>query len=272
MQTEIDRLLALMVRLRDPQTGCPWDAEQTFVSIAPYSIEEAYEVADAIAREDLASLKDELGDLLLQVVFHARMAEEAGHFAFGDVAQAISDKLIRRHPHVFGDASRDAEDMRRNWEQSKAEERAARAATEGVAPSALDGVPLALPALTRCEKLQSRAARVGFDWPEAIQVLDKIEEEIKELRAEMTAQPVKARLEDELGDLLFAVVNLARHVKIDPEAALRAGNAKFERRFRAVEQELAEHGLEPASSSLERMEQSWAEVKRRERMQKPKGS
>ena len=265
MQSQIDRLLALMVRLRDPQTGCPWDVEQTFASIAPYTIEEAYEVADAIARSDLGALKDELGDLLLQVVFHARMAEEAGQFAFDDVAQAISDKLVRRHPHVFAGASRADSDLHRRWESSKAEERAARAAADGRPPSALDGVPLALPALTRSEKLQGRAARVGFDWSEATRVLDKIEEEIGELRAELVAQPDPARMADELGDILFAAVNLARHLKIDPEAALQAGNAKFERRFRAVEQALADQGLDPASAGLERMEELWTEAKHGER-------
>ncbi len=264
MEAEIDRLLALMVRLRDPETGCPWDVEQTFASIAPYTIEEAYEVADAIQRADMASLKDELGDLLLQTVFHARMAEEAGLFAFEDVARAISDKLVRRHPHVFAGASREPSDLHRSWEAAKAEERKARAASAGQTPSALDGVPLALPALTRAEKLQGRAARVGFDWPEAAQVLDKIEEEVGELRAEL-GQSDPARVADELGDLLFAVVNLARKLKTDPEAALRAGNAKFERRFRSVERGLTAQGLEPGEAGLERMEELWSEAKRAER-------
>ena len=221
-----------MAALRDPDTGCPWDVAQDFASIAPYTIEEAYEVADAIARGDIADLRDELGDLLLQVVFHARIAEEAGHFDFTAVAAAISDKLVRRHPHVFGDQGKiSAAAQTANWETLKAAERAANAAAKGRPESVLDGVPLPFPALLRAYKLQRRAARVGFDWPELAPVAAKVEEEWAELTAEIDNAGDKARLTDEVGDMLFAVVNLARHLDIDPEAALRAGNAKFERRF-----------------------------------------
>ncbi len=215
-----------MARLRDPVSGCPWDVAQDFASIAPYTIEEAYEVADACARGDMAALKDELGDLLLQVVFHARMAEEAQEFGFDDVAAAISDKMVRRHPHVFGDGVA-REDGHAQWEVIKAAERSANEDT-----STLGGIALALPALMRAEKLQKRAARTGFDWPDATGPRDKIAEELDELE---TAATDDAR-EDEMGDLLFAVVNLARHLKVDPEAALRRANAKFERRFRVIEQ------------------------------------
>ena len=220
----IDRLLAIMARLRDPVRGCPWDLEQDFASIAPYTIEEAYEVAEAIARGDMAELRDELGDLLLQVVFHARMAEEAGHFAFADVATAISDKMERRHPHVFGSVEvAGAADVKANWDAIKAREKPR--------AGALDGVALALPALTRAEKLQKRAARTGFDWPDADGPRAKIDEEIAELEAAAT----EAERTEEAGDLLFAMVNWLRHQGIDPEAALRAANAKFERRFAAME-------------------------------------
>lgn len=219
----LDRLLIVMAKLRDPVSGCPWDVEQTFATIAPYTIEEAYEVAEACATNDLPALKDELGDLLLQVVFHARIAEEAGHFAFDDVAAAIADKMIRRHPHVFGDAVH-ANDHAQ-WETMKAAERAKIAD-----PSALAGVALALPALMRAEKIQKRAARTGFDWPDPAGARDKITEELAEVEA---APP--AEVEEEIGDLLFAVVNYARKRGVDPEVALRAANAKFERRFRAME-------------------------------------
>jgi nucleoside triphosphate diphosphatase len=255
----LQRLLAIMARLRDPVSGCPWDREQDFASIAPYTIEEAYEVAEAIAENDMASLKDELGDLLFQVVFHARMAEEQGAFAFADVAMAIADKMLRRHPHVFGDAAiADATAQTVAWEEHKAKERSARNADRK--QSALDGVGPALPALTRAEKIQKRAARVGFDWPEAAPILDKIEEEIGELRAELDSGS-KARIEDELGDLLFAVANLARHLAIDPETALRNATRKFERRFRRVEALLAESGRTPADSTLDEMEAQWRQVK-----------
>lgn len=265
-QRPIDRLIAIMARLRDPKGGCPWDLEQDFTTIAPYTIEEAYEVADAIQRGDMTGLREELGDLLLQVVYHARMAEEAGNFAFDDVATAIADKMVARHPHVFGGAEIDsAAAQTRMWEEFKARERAAKAGASGQAPSVLDDVPLALPALLRAEKLQKRAARVGFDWPEARQVLDKIEEEIREVRAELDQGAPAVRIGDEIGDLLFALANLARHLKIDPETALRGCNAKFERRFRSIEHELASQGRSPKDASLDEMEALWVEAKRRER-------
>jgi MazG family protein len=258
------RLLAVMAWLRDRQHGCPWDVDQTFRTIAPYTIEEAYEVADAIERDDLIALKEELGDLLLQVVYHAQMAHESGAFGFAEVASAIADKMVDRHPHVFGDARvATAEAQTVSWEARKAAERAAKLA--GVTPAgALDGVARALPALLRAEKIQKRAARVGFDWKQTDPVIDKIEEELGELRAELMAGTVdQARLTDELGDVLFAVANLARHCKVDPEAALRATNDKFERRFRHIEQRLAEAGRKPADATLEEMEALWQEAKTR---------
>ena len=259
-------LLTLMAQLRDPDTGCPWDVQQDFASIAPYTIEEAYEVADAIARGDIADLRDELGDLLLQVVFHARIAEEAGHFDFTAVAAAISDKLVRRHPHVFGDQGKiSATTQSASWESLKAAERAANAAAKGRPESVLDGVPLPFPALLRAYKLQRRAARVGFDWPELAPVAAKVEEEWGELTAEIDNAGDQARLTEEVGDLLFAVVNLARHLEIDPEAALRAGNAKFERRFRAVEDGFREKGRQMAAASLEDMEVLWNAAKASEK-------
>ena len=259
-------LLTLMAQLRDPDTGCPWDVQQDFASIAPYTIEEAYEVADAIARGDIADLLDELGDLLLQVVFHARIAEEAGHFDFTAVAAAISDKLVRRHPHVFGDQGKiSAATQSASWESLKAAERAANAAAKGRPESVLDGVPLPFPALLRAYKLQRRAARVGFDWPELAPVAAKVEEEWAELTAEIDNAGDQARLTEEVGDLLFAVVNLARHLEIDPEAALRAGNAKFERRFRAVEDGFREKGRQMAAASLEDMEVLWNAAKASEK-------
>jgi ATP diphosphatase len=240
----IGRLVAIMEKLRHPTNGCEWDREQTFASIAPYTIEEAYEVADAIERNDLADLKDELGDLLLQVVFHSRMAEEAGHFAIQDVAETISDKMERRHPHLFGRADTGGHHL---WEQVKADERAAKGET-----STLDGVALGLPALMRAEKLQKRAARTGFDWPDVDGPRAKISEELAELDAETD----RDAQEEELGDLLFAVVNLARHLKIDPEESLRKANLKFERRFRAIEQQ---PGF--ADLSLDEKEALWARAK-----------
>lgn len=247
----IERLVAIMARLRDPVTGCEWDVAQSFETIAPYTIEEAYEVADAIARGDMAELKDELGDLLLQVVFHARIAEEAGVFTLPDVVAAISDKMERRHPHIFGDAKTGGKAM---WEQIKAEERGAKADAQKSDGTALAGVALALPALLRAEKLQKRAARVGFDWPDASGPRAKIDEEL----AEVEAAPAD-EVEEEIGDLLFAVVNWARHRGIDPEAALRRANAKFERRFRGMEA-LADKGL--SGLSLDQMEALWQAVKR----------
>jgi MazG family protein len=263
---DISRLLAIMARLRSPHGGCPWDLQQSFATIAPYTIEEAYEVADAIERDDLVSLKDELGDLLFQVVFHAQMASEAGDFAFGDVVRGICDKMLRRHPHVFGSAEAvSAEAVTRTWEAHKAAERQTRADAEGRVPSVLDGVAAGLPALSRAIKLQNRAARVGFDWPDVAPVFDKITEEIGELRAELTADRDNSdRLEDELGDVLFVISNLARHLKIDPEVALRRTNAKFERRFQRIEALLAARGKRPEDSDLAEMDALWDQAKAEE--------
>jgi len=256
---DITRLLAIMAQLRAPVGGCPWDQIQDFATIAPYTIEEAYEVADAATRHDLPALMDELGDLLFQVVYHARIAEEAGAFGFNDVARAIADKMVRRHPHVFGDeASRQAGAHSEAWEAQKAQERRA-AAQEG----ALAGIPPALPALTEAEKLTKRAARVGFDWPDPGAVLDKLEEEIAELRAELGGADAD-RLADELGDMFFVMANLARKLKLDPEAVLRRANAKFTRRFAGVERILAAEGTTPAEAGLARMEAAWQSVKRGE--------
>jgi tetrapyrrole methylase family protein/MazG family protein/ATP diphosphatase len=253
----IDRLLAIMARLRDPETGCPWDIEQTFATIAPYTVEEAYEVADAIERNDLADLKDELGDLLLQVVFHARMAEELGHFAFEDVARAINDKMVRRHPHVFGDETYESlAHQKEGWEVLKAAERE----KKGRQDSLLDDVPVGLPALTRAVKLSKRAAGVGFVWPSAKEVLEKLHEEVRELVVEVEAGDLeKAR--QEMGDVLFVVANLARTLDVDPEDALRFTNAKFARRFRYIEQRLAERGKTPDESDLAEMDALWDEAK-----------
>ncbi|MFM5948654.1 MAG: nucleoside triphosphate pyrophosphohydrolase [Novosphingobium sp.] len=248
----LDRLLSIMARLRDPQRGCEWDCAQTFATIAPYTIEEAYEVADAIARGDLAALKDELGDLLLQVVFHARIAEEAGHFAFADVATAISDKMEARHPHIFGEAPDEGQSREERWENLKASERAAKGAA-----SALDGVALALPALLRAEKLQKRAARVGFDWPDTQGPADKLAEEMAEL-AEAGTEPERV---EEAGDLLFAAVNLVRAYGVPAEEALRAANIKFERRFQAMEALAADRGEDFTALSLDQQEALWNDVK-----------
>ena len=234
--TEIDRLLAIMARLRDREHGCPWDLEQDFGTIAPHTIEEAYEVADAIQRGDMADLKDELGDLLFQVVFHARLAEEARQFDFSGVAKAISDKMLARHPHVFGESTVEtAEAQTEAWETLKAKERAAKAEASGRAPGALDGVTAGLPALVRALKLQKRAARVGFDWPSPVEVQAKIREELAEIETEIAVGGGHDRLEDEVGDLLFVCVNLARHLGVELEAALRRTNLKFETRFRRME-------------------------------------
>jgi ATP diphosphatase len=255
------RLRAIMRRLRDPEGGCPWDLEQDFASIAPYTIEEAYEVADAIERAAWDELKGELGDLLFQSVFHAQMAEEAGLFTFDEVAHGMADKMVARHPHVFGDESRDksADQQARDWESVKAAERAARGAS-GV----LDDVAVGLPALLRAHKLQKRAARVGFDWPEAGQVLDKIVEEAREL-TEARETLTHDAVEEEFGDLLFAMANLARHLDLEPEAALRRANAKFTRRFGMVEAALAERGRSPAQSDLAEMDALWNAAKAREK-------
>ena len=256
----IDRLLAVMAQLRDPEKGCPWDLAQNFGTIAPYTIEEAYEVTDAIERDDMAALEDELGDLLLQVVFHARMAEESGAFSFDSVAETIVAKMIRRHPHVFGsNPASGIAAVNDNWERIKADERAARS-RPNQPDSVLDGVARALPALARAEKLQRRASRVGFDWGAPEPILDKIAEEIGELGAELPTAD-KAKLTDELGDVLFAVVNLARHLEIDAEVALRGTNAKFERRFKYIEQMLLKEGRTPDDSSLEEMERLWRQAK-----------
>jgi MazG family protein len=263
-QSGIERLLWVMARLRDPQGGCPWDLEQNFASIAPYTIEEAYEVADAIERQDFEDLEGELGDLLLQVVYHAQMANEAGHFDFDAVALRIADKMIRRHPHVFGDAKVEgAAAQTLAWEDAKAAERRAKS-DEGGDPSILTDLPVGLPALTRSAKLQRRAARVGFDWPEVGPVFDKLDEEIGEIRAELTAGRTHERLVDEVGDLLFAAVNLARHLGVDGESALRQANRKFERRFRAIETVLAAAGRDLEGASLEEMEALWQRAKKRE--------
>jgi ATP diphosphatase len=259
-EAELRRLLDIMAALRDPDTGCPWDRTQTFETIAPYTIEEAYEVADAIAQRDFTALPDELGDLLFQVVYHARMAEEAGHFAFADIARCISDKMVRRHPHVFGAAAtRDAATQSHAWEAQKSAERAARRQS-----GALAGVPTALPALTRAVKLTNRAARVGFDWPDADQVLAKLDEEIQELRAELAeADPV--RLTDEVGDLLFVLANLARKLNLDPETCLRHANEKFSRRFNLMEGHFGTQGKTLSELTLTEMEAGWQRVKRSER-------
>ncbi len=259
------RLIEVMVRLRDPVAGCPWDIEQTFETIAPYTIEEAYEVADAIQRGDREGLRDELGDLLLQVVYHARMAEEDGDFDFAAVATGISDKMQRRHPHVFGaEEVETAAAQTRAWEDHQAAERQAKAAADGGQASVLDGVALGLPAATRAVKLQRRAARVGFDWPETLQVLDKIEEEIAELKQEISSGAKPERIADELGDLFFALTNLARHLDSDPETALRHANAKFTRRFQAIEARFAAEGRELTEAGLEELEAAWRTVKRDE--------
>ena len=259
-EAELRRLIDIMAALRDPATGCPWDKVQTFNTIAPYTIEEAYEVADAIAQRDFAALPDELGDLLFQVVYHARMAEESGHFAFADVAKSISDKMIRRHPHVFGDAAaRDATAQTAAWEAQKSAERAARAET-----GTLAGVPTALPALTRAAKITSRAARVGFDWPNAAAVLEKLDEEVAELKAELPGGD-PARLMDEVGDLLFVLANLARKLNLDPEACLRHANQKFSRRFNGMEHRFETEGKALAGLTLAEMENGWQAVKAAER-------
>jgi nucleoside triphosphate diphosphatase len=270
--SDIHRLIDIMAMLRDPVAGCPWDVQQTFASIVPFTIEEAYEVADAIERGATEDLREELGDLLLQVVFHARMAEEAGLFDFGGVVEAITAKLVRRHPHLFGDAGAlSSDEVKLLWGRIKAEEKRARRALDpkdGDAEAksgALDGVPLALPGLSRALKLQEKAGKVGFDWNDVHAVLEKIREEIIEVEAEIADGSALA-LSNEVGDLLFAAVNLARHLKIDPEAALRGANAKFERRFAHIEHRLAEGGRTPESASLDEMERLWVEAKAQERL------
>lgn len=291
---EIADLIAVMAALRQPRTGCPWDLEQDFASIAPYTIEEAYEVADAIARADLPDLKEELGDLLLQVVYHARLAEEIGAFAFPDVVEAITTKMVRRHPHVFGDeVARTAGMAKGAWERIKAEEKTAKAAERarlGLAPRSggglLDDVPVGMPGLTRAIKLQDKAAKVGFDWPSLAPVLDKVKEEIAELEAAIgsdgqagsggtaiafddrlagSQEAPTAEIEEEFGDLLFVMANVARHLRLDPEAALRKANDKFHRRFAYIETELARLGKTPAQSSLDEMDAIWNEVRAKDK-------
>ncbi len=266
---EIDELIAIMARLRDPERGCPWDVQQDFSTIAPYTIEEAYEVADAIQRGDMHELRDELGDLLLQVVFHARMAEEAGHFGFNDVAAAINDKMIRRHPHVFGDvaAQADAEAQLANWESLKQQEREARGESD---TSVLAGIARGLPEWQRAVKLQKRAATVGFDWPGPTPVIAKLHEEIEEVRVEFDAlatgdEAARDRLEDELGDVLFVVANLTRHGRVDFGAALRRANHKFERRFRRMEQLAAAEGVRLSDLSLDDQDAYWNRAKAEEK-------
>lgn len=262
MPRQIDRLLALMERLRDPETGCPWDATQTYDTIAPHTIEEAYEVADAIQTGDRHAIKEEVGDLLFQVIYYAQFGKEEGLFDFEDIAGYVTDKMISRHPHVFGTEEVDSVTHQLvRWEDQKEKERKAKA--NGKPPSALDGVALALPALTRALKLQKRAARVGFDWTDAKDILDKIVEEVGELRVEMEAGKPE-RIKDELGDVIFALVNLARRLDVDAEAALRGTNDKFERRFHAVEAGLAEQGRRPEQATLEEMETLWQQAKKGE--------
>ncbi|WP_342644282.1 nucleoside triphosphate pyrophosphohydrolase [Rhodoligotrophos ferricapiens] len=276
----VDTLLAIMRALRDPDTGCPWDLQQSFATIAPYTIEEAYEVADAIARGSMHDLRDELGDLQLQVAYHAQLAAEAGSFTFADVIEAITTKMIRRHPHVFGDAAARAAGVQPGfWEAIKAQERAAKSGAseertlerageldaepvvdDGKAPSLLDDVPMALPALSRAVKLQARAARVGFDWPSLTPVFDKAAEELGELK-EAIGRGDPADMAEELGDLLFVIANVARHLKVDPEEALRSANAKFTRRFNYIEDKLEAMGQSPEAAGLEGMDALWDEAK-----------
>jgi len=261
--TDIERLLEIMARLRDPATGCPWDVQQDFATIAPYTIEEAYEVADAIDRGDMAELRDELGDLLLQVVFHSRMAEEAGHFAFADVVAAICDKMVRRHPHVFAGATvADAEAQTVAWEETKKRERQAR---DGADSSALAGVARGLPEWQRAVKLQKRAATVGFDWPDIGPVFEKLHEELDEVRAELEHGRGHEALEDEIGDVLFVCANLTRHARVDFGAALRRANHKFERRFRRMEALAAADGVSLSELPLEAQDDYWNRAKREER-------
>jgi len=261
----IDDLIAIMAQLRDPVGGCPWDLQQTFASIVPHTLEEAYEVADAIERDDREDMRDELGDLLFQVIFYARLGEEEGSFDFDAIAATVRDKLIRRHPHVFGTAGpTTAEEQRVSWEAIKASERVARG-SKADRPGALDDVPLALPALTRSRKLQGRAARVGFEWPDARQVIDKVREELDELDEALAGEPRDAaHVAEEVGDLLLACVNLARQAGVDAEQALRAGNRKFEKRFKGLESVLAESGEVPEDASFERLEAAYQTAKARE--------
>jgi MazG family protein len=269
---DISDLLQIMQKLRDPAGGCPWDIEQNFDSIAPYTIEESYEVAEAIAHKDMASLKDELGDLLFQVVFHAQMAAEEGSFSFEDVVEAVCEKMTRRHPHVFGDVSvADADAQTIAWEQHKEVERIEKARAAGQVPSVLDGVALSYPALLRSVKLSKRAARVGFDWPDAEPVIEKLNEEMLELAEELVRKSNgddnRAEIESELGDILFAYTSLARHLNVDPEQALRGTNNRFEQRFRTIEKILADQGKKPEDQSLDELEALWQTAKKQLREQ-----
>lgn len=263
---DISRLIEIMAALRDPVSGCPWDLDQDFSSIKNYTIEEAYEVADAIDRENFSDLREELGDLLLQPIYHAQMAREAGHFDIGDVIYGITEKLIRRHPHVFGDITEvGAEAAQARWEAIKAQERAAKAENKGdTEPSLLDDVPQVLPALARAEKLTKRAAKVGFDWPDFASVRAKVEEELDEVSEANSADDQNA-LKEEIGDLLFAVANLARHAGVDPEAALRDANSKFTRRFHYVEARCREDGIDPSEAGLEKLDGYWNEIRAAEK-------
>jgi ATP diphosphatase len=260
--SNIDKLLEIMAQLRDPEKGCPWDREQTFDSIVPFTIEEAYEVADTIERKAMDELREELGDLLFQVVFYAQMAQEQDLFGFDQVVDGIVDKLIRRHPHVFGNEDiQTAEQQTHAWEAHKAKERAAKADAQQRVASLLDGIPVTLPALTRAMKLHKRAARVGFDWDKLHDVMDKVEEEIQEIDAEIQAGAEPVRMEDEIGDLLFVTTILARHADIDPETALRKANAKFERRFRRIEYLLHKQGSNVEQATLDEMDRLWDQIK-----------
>lgn len=263
---DISRLIEIMAALRDPVSGCPWDLDQDFSTIKNYTIEEAYEVADAIDRENFSDLREELGDLLLQPIYHAQMAKEAGHFDIGDVIYGITEKLIRRHPHVFGDITEvGAEAAQARWEAIKAQERAAKAENKGdIEPSLLDDVPQVLPALARAEKLTKRAAKVGFDWPDFASVRAKVEEELDEV-SEAKAADDQDALKEEIGDLLFAVANLARHAGVDPEAALRDANSKFTRRFHYVEARCREDGIDPSEAGLEKLDGYWNEIRAAEK-------
>lgn len=265
--SEMSRLLAIMAKLRDPENGCPWDIEQSFETIAPHTIEEAYEVADAIEEKDWPHLQEELGDLLLQVVFHAQMAKDENLFDFNAVAKSIADKMVSRHPHVFGDEIIETADAQTvAWEQQKEKERKEKAAKQGAQPpSALDGVAGGLPSLTRAMKIQKRAVRVGFEWPDVDGVLDKIREELAEVEEEIHhVKPSQERIKDEIGDLLFTVVNLARWADVDPDSALRSCNVKFERRFRMMEAGVRDEGKEMSEASLEEMERHWQAAKKTE--------
>lgn len=269
MSSSIDRLVSVMARLRDPKEGCPWDLEQTFSTIAPYTLEETYEVVEAIEQNNHKAIAEELGDLLFQIIFHAQIGKEKGLFDLESVANAVTDKMIERHPHVFGERdAKNSSEVVGNWEADKAAKREKVAKAENRTISALDGISTALPATTRAVKLQNRAARVGFDWAHARDILAKIREESNELEAEIGLADNKDAIEDECGDLFFALINLARRLEIDPETALRRTNRKFERRFRSIEQKIADQGRSLSQSSLEEMERLWNEIKQEEKLLK----